>query len=70
MNDQTLKDVDRAFKALETVERTKLRCIFCKHCAAIYKNSKNEVIKVQCEYYSVPMKEFECFENDPLINIE
>ena len=70
MNDQTMKDVDRAFKALEMVERTKLRCIFCKHCAAIYKNSRNEATAVQCELYSAPMREFECFEKDPLINIE
>ena len=70
MNEQTMKDVDRAFKALEALESTKLRCIYCKHCAAIYKNSRNEAIKVQCGLYSSPMREFECFEKDPLINIE
>lgn len=57
------KDADR-------IKKTPLRCIYCKHCAAIYKNSRNETIKVQCEYYSTPMREFECFEKDPLINIE
>lgn len=69
MNDQTRKDIDRAFNALETVENTALRCIFCKHCGVLYKNLRNEVI-AQCENYSFPMKEFECFEKDPLINIE
>lgn len=68
MNNQTLKDVDRAFKALDTLENTELHCIYCKHCAAIYKNPRN-VLTVQCEYYSEPMKEFECFEQDPLIII-
>ena len=71
MNKQTLKDIDRAFKALEAVEATKLRCIFCKHCEAIYRSYKIPTeFSVRCELYSSPMREFECFEKDPLINIE
>lgn len=68
MNDQTRKDIYRAFEALGIVEGTLVHCLFCKHCGSICKSS-NKLI-VQCEYYSTPMREFECFEKDPLINIE
>lgn len=71
MNDQTIKDIYRAFEALGVVEGTLVHCLFCKHCAAIYKSYKVPTeLSVKCELYSAPMREFECFEKDPLINIE
>lgn len=57
------KDTDR-------IKKTPLPCIYCKHCSAIYRNVTNDSYMCFCELYSSPMREFECFEKDPLINIE